>query len=159
MSGQFVLSETAPATAALVRYTFGLDTPDRSLLESSLTEDAILGLSNFSTLGLTYPPIEGRSAVVNASMNAVGNILDTSHTLSNFCVAATGDDETTAEIQCYAEAQHFRKGDGLANRPKDCFLVKSRYDAIVIQVEGMWKIKQLQITPMWCQGEASILGG
>jgi hypothetical protein len=158
MTGTSVLSEAGSATGALVRYTFGLDTPDRSLLISSLTEDAVLDLSKFSAFGLTYPPIEGRNAVVDASMNAVGNTLDTSHTLSNFHVVATAD-ETSAEIKCYAEAQHFKKGDGLANGRKDCFLVKSRYDALVILIEGTWKIKRLEITPLWCKGEPSILGG
>lgn len=142
----------------LIQFVFGLDDPDALLLRSSFTEDAILDLSKFTSLGMTYPPIEGRDIIVDVCMKSIGEPLDTSHTLSNFRVVIN-EDKTEATIACYVEGQHFKKGDGLAAGTKENFLVKSRYDAVVVQRDNEWRIKQLTITPKWRLGNATILSG
>lgn len=141
---------------ALVQYASGLDNADAFQLQSSFTEDATLDLSKFTSLGMTYPPINGREVIVDVCMKSVGEPLDTSHTLSNFRVMMD-EDKSEATITCYAESQHFKKGEGLATGMKENLLVKSRYDSLVVREDNEWRIRRLTIVPVWSMGNVSLL--
>ncbi|KAH8811238.1 hypothetical protein F5884DRAFT_268236 [Xylogone sp. PMI_703] len=158
MAGPNVLSPREAAINALLQYTYGLDNADAGGLQSSFTEDAILDLTKFSSLGMEFPAIHGREVIVDVCMKSVGLPLDTTHSLSNFRVFLD-ESSTKATITCYAEAHHFKKDKGLDTGDKDYFLVKSRYDAVVVREDKEWRIKQLNIVPLWSQGNTSVMSG
>ncbi|KAH8885843.1 hypothetical protein GQ53DRAFT_750920 [Thozetella sp. PMI_491] len=157
MSNIHTLSPREGVISVLIQYATALDTADIIQLQSSFTHDATQDLTQFSSLGLNFPVIYGRDAIIDVCMKSVGTPLDTSHTLSNFQVVLNGD-ENEANITCYAEAQHFKKGEGISNGEKDYFLLKSRYNVIVVRQGNDWKISRLVITPLWSQGSSTILG-
>lgn len=146
------------AIGALVRYTFGIDAADSHQLESAFSSDAVLDLTKFSKLGMNFPAVRSREAIVQTCMNTVGNPLDTTHSLSNFQVGP-GEHDNELKVTCYAEAQHFKKDQGLAQGVKEHFLSKSRYDAILSRQEGTWKITHLGIEPLWSLGNPDVLSG
>ena len=87
-----------------------------------------------------------------------GSTLDTTHTLTNFRVALN-EDQDEAKVVCYGEAQHSKKGQGLVAGVKDYYLVMSKYDALVVRKSSEWRIKRLDIKPIWSQGTPSVFVG
>jgi len=144
------------AVDTLVRYTVGLDCADSQQLESAFTSDAILDLTKFSKLGMDIPIVQGREAIVQTCMDTVGIPLDTTHSLSNFQFLPGADDDQL-RIKCYAEAQHFRKDQGLMQTAKDHYWSKSRYEALLTYQEGAWRINHLAIEPLWSIGNVAVL--
>lgn len=152
------LSARQAAIDALLRYADGLDRGDVAQFESAFVDDAIMDLSAFSSLGLTYEPIQGRSIISAACMNAVGQTLETTHSLTNFLVKLN-EHSDGAYFTCYSESQHIKKGQAFATESQDNYLiVKCRYEATVVQQESDWKIKRLDIIPLWSKGSMSVFG-
>jgi hypothetical protein len=149
-------TKSEDAVDALVRYTVGLDFADAQQLESAFTSDAVMDLTKFSKLGMDIPIVKGREAIVQSCMQTVGVPLDTTHSLSNFQFLPGADDEQLT-IKCYAEAQHFRKDQGLMQTAKDHYWSKSRYDALLIYQEGSWRIFHLAIEPLWSIGNVAVM--
>lgn len=146
------------AIDALLRYTDGLDRADEAQLKSAFTEQAILDLSQFLSLGMTYPPIHGLDNITAVCMGAVGKALETTHSLTNILVKLD-DQNNSANITCYCEAQHIKQGQAFASDSHDnSFLVKSRYTALVSQQGPTWKIERLDIVPLWSKGNSSVFG-
>lgn len=146
------------AIDALLRYTDGLDRADAAQFESAFTENAILDLTAFSSLGINYEPIHGRSSIIAACMSAVGEALETTHSLTNILVKLNNQNDGAA-ITCYAEAQHIKKGQAFASDSHDnSLLVKSRYIASVSQQGPDWKIERLEVVPLWSKGSMSVFG-
>ncbi|KAK5061241.1 hypothetical protein LTR84_007783 [Exophiala bonariae] len=144
------------AVEALVRYTGGLDFADSEQLGSAFTSDAILDLTKFSKLGMEIPILQGREAIVQTCMQTVGIPLDTTHSLSNFQFFPGADDDQL-RVKCYAEAQHFRKGQGLMQTDKDHYWSKSLYVALLTCEAGVWSINHLVIEPVWSIGNVAVL--
>ncbi|KAL6903952.1 hypothetical protein GGI43DRAFT_399265 [Trichoderma evansii] len=146
------------AIDALLRYTDGLDRGDATQLDSAFTEDAIVDLSAFSSLGMNYEPIHGRNTITAVCMNAVGEALETTHSLTNILVKLN-DKNDSAIITCYSEAQHIKKGQAFASDSHDnSLLVKCRYNASVSQRGSEWKIERLDVVPLWSKGNMSVFG-
>lgn len=146
------------AIDALLRYTDALDRADAVQFDSVFTEDAIIDLTAFSSLGMNYEPIHGRSAITAACMSAVGEALETTHSLTNILVKLN-DQNDSATITCYSEAQHIKKGQAFASDSHDnSLVVKCRYNASVSQRGSEWKIERLDVVPLWSKGNMSIFG-
>lgn len=149
-------TKSEAAVDTLVRYTVGLDSPDSQQLGSAFTSDAILDLTKFSKLGMDIPIVQGREVIVQTCMHTVGIPLDTTHSLTNFQFLPGADDDQL-RIKCYAEAQHFRKDQGLMQTAKDHYWSKSRYEALLTYQAGVWRINHLAIEPLWSIGNVAVL--
>ncbi|KAL6872754.1 hypothetical protein J3F83DRAFT_730895 [Trichoderma novae-zelandiae] len=148
------------AIDVLVRYADGLDRGDAAQFESCFAQDATLDLSPFSVLGMAYQPIHGRAAIAAECMKAVGTTLETTHSLTNFLVTLSEQNDG-ASVTCLSEAQHVKKGHEFDVESQDsALIVKCRYEAAVVAQEGEseWKIKSLKLTPLWSRGSMTIFG-
>ncbi|WP_327286824.1 nuclear transport factor 2 family protein [Streptomyces sp. NBC_01198] len=141
-------------TDAIHRYTAALDEGDSALLESSLTEDAVVDLTPATgKIGLDFPVLSPREVVVRALIGAVGP-LDTSHSVTNVRTEITGD---TATVRCYAQAQHFLPGDGPRPEATRHALMMNRYVADVVRDGQRWRIRRLVIDSAWFTGDPQVL--
>lgn len=146
------------AIDALLRYTDGLDRADETHLKSAFTEKAVLDLSAFKSLGQTYEPIHGLDKITAVCMGAVGKALETTHSLTNILVELN-DENDSATITCYCEAQHIKQGQAFASDSHDnSLLVKSRYIASVSKQGPTWKMERLDIVPLWSKGNNNVFG-
>ena len=136
------------------RYTAGLDHGDAELLESALTEDAVVDLTPATAkIGLDFPVLEPRATVVEVLSGAVGP-LDTSHTISNLRITLDGD---AATLKCYAMAQHFLPGEGPKPDKTRQALMMNRYDADLVRDGQQWRISRLTIDNAWFEGDPTVL--
>jgi ketosteroid isomerase-like protein len=141
-------------TDAIYRYTAALDYGDAALMESALTEDAVVDLTPFtSKVGLDFPVLAPREVVVGALIGAVGP-LDTSHLVSNVRVEVSGD---TATARCYAQAQHFLPGQGPLPDQTRHALAMNRYTAHLARDGQRWRISRLVIDNAWFEGDPQVL--
>lgn len=151
------LADRESAIDAVIRFVVALDTGDTDLSTSSLTEDATLDLTPFQTAGpefAHYNVVSGRTAIVDRLMTAVGTALDTTHCATNIrCLV----DNNTASLTCCVLAQHFRKGEGLDPEKQDYCLHGNQYEATIVRVGDLWRIKTLVITPAWAQGNPEVM--
>jgi hypothetical protein len=86
------------------RYAAGLDENDPELLGMALAQDCVLDFSaGGEKLGLDFPVLHGRAAVVEALIAIIGP-LDTSHTASNLRVEVNGE---RATMKAFLMAQHY----------------------------------------------------
>src|SRR3954452_8563363 len=93
----------------LHRYAFGIDHNDADSLGSAFTENCSFDFTSAGAkLGLHFPKLSGRDAVVKALISLLGP-LDTSHTVSNLQCKISGD---SATLHGYVMAQHFMPGEG-----------------------------------------------
>lgn len=146
------------AIDALLRYADGLDRADAAQFESAFAEDAIVDLTAFSALDMNSEPIHGRNSITTACMGAVGEALETTHSLTNILVKLN-DQNDSAIITCYSEAQHVKKGQAFASDSHDnSLVVKCRYNASVSQQGPTWKIERLEVVPLWSKGSMSVFG-
>ncbi|MDQ0787853.1 nuclear transport factor 2 family protein [Streptomyces sp. B3I8] len=148
------LTDHAEIADALHRYTAGLDHGDAELLASSLTEDALVDLTPATgKIGLDFPPLKPRDAVVGALIPAVGP-LDTSHVISNIRATVDGD---TAHVNCYAMAQHYLPHEGPRPDRTRHALMMNRYDADLTRDGSTWRISRLTIDSAWFEGDKTVL--
>ena len=148
------LSEREGAIDAVLRFVEGLDDNNEELVYSAFTEDASVDLRGLSNIGKEFHVLEGREKVASTLLQATGHI-DTSHALSNFRVTVNG---RQAKLTCYAQAQHFRAGEGPTPVTKE-FLMCNRYQAEVVRgTEGVWRIQHIAIRCAWSSGDVGVLG-
>ena len=135
------------------RYAFGLDHGDPDSLASAFTQDCVIDFTSAGRkLGLDFPVLDGRDAVVETLIPMLGP-LDTSHTISNLQIEVSGE---TATLQAYMMSQHFAPGQG----PKcssDFALLMNRYDAELVRDGVKWRFKRVVIDNAWAQGDPGIL--
>ncbi|RFU75887.1 hypothetical protein TARUN_6349 [Trichoderma arundinaceum] len=156
MGGVTEILARQAAIDAVLRYVDGLDRADAAQLESAFAEDATMDLSAFSALGMTYEPVHGRSIISDICMKAVGESMDTTHSLTNFLVKLN-EQGGSAYVTCYSEAQHIKKGQAFASDFQDnSLIVKCRYQATVAQQGSEWRIKRLDIIPLWSKGNRDL---
>lgn len=138
----------------LHRYAEGLDLGDAELLGAALTEDAIVDLTPATErLGMAFPVLQPRSAVIDALMTYVGP-LDTSHSVSNLQVEA-GEREATA--RCYCQGRHFLPDEGPDPAATRHALMMSRYDVRLRREPDGWRIAHLIISLAWFEGDPLVL--
>jgi hypothetical protein len=148
------LTDRAEIADALYRYAAGLDFGDTALLESALTEDAVVDLTAAVTkLGLDFPVLAPREVVVHALASAVGP-LDTSHSITNVRIELTGD---TATARCYAQANHYLPGEGPNPERTRHALMMNRYTAELARDGARWRIRRLLIDCAWFEGDPQVL--
>jgi ketosteroid isomerase-like protein len=148
------LSDRVEIADAIYRYAAALDFGDAALMESALTEDAVVDLTSATTkIGLDFPVLTPRDVVVGALTGAVGP-LDTSHSITNIRVEIAGD---TATARCYAQANHYLPGEGpLPDRTRHA-LMMNRYTAEMTRDGERWRIRRLLIDCAWFDGDPQVL--
>jgi len=138
---------------ALHRFAFGLDHGDADSLASALTEDCVLDFRPAGRkLGLDFPKLEGRRAIVDALIPLLGP-LDTSHTVSNLQCEISDD---SAAVYCYVLAQHFMPRQGPQPGSENALLM-NRYDCQLVRDGEKWRFRQMIIDNAWAQGNPEIL--
>jgi FAD/FMN-containing dehydrogenase len=138
----------------LHRYTEGLDLGDAELLGAALTEDAVVDLTPATErLGMAFPVLQPRSAVIEALMTYVGP-LDTSHSITNLQVDVAGDEATA---RCYCQGRHFLPGEGPDPAATRHALMMSRYDVALRRGPDGWRIAHLKISLAWFEGDPLVL--
>jgi hypothetical protein len=143
--------EQLAVSDVLLRFASGLDRKDEEMFRAVFAADAVLDFSpGGQTLGLDFPAIEGRDAIVPGILGAVGGLL-TSHSVSNVRVAVTGD---TAVVDALVEAQHV----ALPGRERH-LLLKNRYDVRLRRESGAWLLTRVTIDTLWWTGAPALLTG
>jgi hypothetical protein len=151
---QTELARKAAVTDAVLRYTAGLDYGDADLLVSALTEDAVLDLTPATAkIGLEFPVLSPRETIVGALIGSVGP-LDTSHSVTNVRIELDGD---SAELRCYAQAQHYLPGEGPNPAATRHALMMNRYHAQLVRDGRQWRIRRLTIDSAWFEGDPTVL--
>jgi hypothetical protein len=163
------LTDRTEIAETFYRYAAGLDLGDAALLESALTDDAVIDLTAATTkLGLDFPVLTPREVAVGALIGAVGP-LDTSHSITNLRVELAGD---TAIVRCHAEADHYLPGEGPQPARTRHARMMARYDAELAR-DGQpgdshsgdgqpgggqhWRIRRLLIDCAWFDGDPQVL--
>jgi ketosteroid isomerase-like protein len=138
---------------ALHRYAFGLDHGDADSLASALTEDCVFDFTPAGRkLGLDFPKLTGRDAIVEALIPLLGP-LDTSHTTSNLQIEISGD---SATLYAYVMSQHFMPREG-SRRGSENALLMNRYDGELARDGQKWRFKRVTIDNVWMQGDPEVL--
>jgi ketosteroid isomerase-like protein len=146
--------DRAEITDAIYRYAAALDFGDAALMESALTEDAVIDLTSATTkIGLEFPVLTPRDIAVGALTAYVGP-LDTSHSVTNVRIDISGD---TATARCYAQANHFLPGEGPRPDQTRHALMMNRYTAEMARGEDRWRIRRLLIDCAWFEGDPQVL--
>jgi SnoaL-like domain len=136
---------------ALHRFAIGLDTKDRTLLESAFAADAIADFTPAATkVGMEFPVLTGHEAIVSALSQFLANYT-TSHTVGN---ARAQVKENMAELYALVEAQHVP----LSDRSKH-FLFKNQYTIALVREGDLWLIKHLHIENLWTDGDLKVITG
>jgi septum formation inhibitor-activating ATPase MinD len=134
---------------ALYRFAAGIDLRDKSLLSSSLAENAV---SDFrlaaAKAGFDYPVIEGRDVIVAALTTSLAT-LDTTHSVTNPRVTIDGD---KARLDALVEAQHVPRNDHTRH-----YLMKNRYDVELAREGDTWVITRTTVDNVWRSGDPAVL--
>lgn len=144
------LSQTEAVADALYRACRGFDTNDRTIFHSAWAGQDV----SFTMDGKEY---KGLDAIVSDVLDLVGP-LATTHFVSNIRVSVEPG-SSTASLNAYGMNQHCAPGKGLdPSAPK--FMSGSTYDLALIKSkeDGLWKIKTWDMTIVWLQGDASVMG-
>ncbi|WP_213780804.1 nuclear transport factor 2 family protein [Caballeronia sp. dw_276] len=151
-TSQSFVNDTADTLAvvdALYRFAAGIDLRDKSLLSSSLAENAV---SDFrlaaAKAGFDYPVIEGRDVIVAALTTSLAT-LDTTHSVTNPRVTIDGD---TARLDALVEAQHVPRNDHTHH-----YLMKNRYDVELAREGDIWVITRTTVDNVWRSGDPAVL--
>ncbi|KAK7980212.1 hypothetical protein PG989_012669 [Apiospora arundinis] len=139
----------------IYRGTAAFDLGDAALLESALTEDAVMAVGDrarYETL-----------ATIRTDIFATVARLDTVHTASNVRVlfGAGGDPAAakTATATASFQANHFRAGEGL--KPDAVgFVTGGMYTLECVRDEkdgGLWKARNWVVKLMWVTGDHSVM--
>lgn len=138
---------------ALHRFAYGLDHNDAESLESAFTEDCSFDFTPAGAkLGLEFPKLNGRDAVVEALTSLLGP-LDTSHTISNLQIKIDGD---SATLNTYVMAQHFMPGEGPCRGTENALLM-NRYYCEAVRDGDKWRMRRVKIHSAWADGNPEIL--
>ncbi|TKA65072.1 hypothetical protein B0A55_09744 [Friedmanniomyces simplex] len=135
---------------AVYRGTLAFDTGDAALLESAMTDDAVLETGSMALEGM---------GTISAKLFGLISRLDTTHFVTNLRVDIQ-DGEATAHVTANFLAQHYREGQGVqpdATR----YLVGGVYliDLVKDEKDGLWKSKHWRVKPTWSEGDRSVMSG
>ncbi|KIX06625.1 uncharacterized protein Z518_04601 [Rhinocladiella mackenziei CBS 650.93] len=153
------ISSREAAIDAVYRFTQGLDNSDEALIRSAFTTDAVIDRSGLkSVIGFEFPGLEGLESIVSDVLSTIGP-MDTGHHVSNARVEMS-ENEEEAQVTCYVLAQHYRPGEGCDPAKKIHLLIGNHYKANVVrdQKDELWKIKRMEFSSLWSDGDLSVLG-
>ena len=142
------LSVREAITDAIYRAVLGLDTGDKALFDSALTQDANFDLNGNVMVGLD---------AIHAGSYELISKLDTTHFISNARVNAR-DGDSTASMTASALAQHYRHKEGIEVGATS-LMTGSLYflDLVKDDEGGLWKIKNWKLKLIWAEGDWSIM--
>ena len=142
------LSVREAITDAIYRAVLGLDTGDKALFDSALTQDANFDLNGNVMVGL--------DAIHAGSYHLISK-LDTTHFISNARVNVR-DGDSTASMTASALAQHYRHKEGIEVGATS-LMTGSLYflDLVKDDKDGLWKIKNWKLQLIWAEGDWSIM--
>lgn len=136
---------------ALYRFAAGIDLRDRALLSSAFAMNAVSDFGPAAAkAGFEYPVLHGRDAIVEALSGSLGG-LDTTHSISNPRVTFEGE---AAHLDVLVEAQHVPSHD-----PSRHYLMKNRYDVVLVREGADWVIEHVTIDNVWRSGDPGVLAG
>lgn len=134
---------------ALYRAVIGLDTKDANMFESAFTRDAVFQRDD--TL------LEGLEAI-DKDLYRLVTKLDTHHTIGNARVDIK-ENGSTAYMTAYCLAQHHRQGEAMDPTKKGLLGGTTYFIDLVMQSDGVWKIKKWVLKINWCDGDLSVVRG
>lgn len=145
------LNDRDAVADAVFRFAQGLDDNDADLVRSALIGDAVVDMTGVSeAVGV----MEGRETVVGKLIGNLGE-MDTTHHVSNVRAVISGD---SAELTCYALAQHFRPGEGLSIKEGKRYMLRgNRYHAQLERSSDWWRIRHLTIDGVWITGDVNLV--
>ncbi|KAI0965399.1 hypothetical protein F4678DRAFT_335490 [Xylaria arbuscula] len=144
------LTEREAIIDTMYRAVQAFDLGDSELIKSAIDDNIVFALPG-------RPPAEGFSVFKAAMFDHIAFNLDTTHHLTNFRVSVESG-ASTAKIQCYTIAQHFRKGEG--HKPgSEKFTAGGMYFCDVVKDEGsgFWKIKDWKLNVIWTEGDHALM--
>ncbi|KFY07734.1 hypothetical protein V492_06890 [Pseudogymnoascus sp. VKM F-4246] len=152
MSSPQNVAEQFAVLQTLYNWAAGIDLKDAALLASTYAPNAVSDFGPAAAkAGLEYPILEGRDAIVGALTGSLASF-DTTHSVSNPRVTVTGD--ARAHVEAMVEAQHVMKSD-----ESRFYMMKNRYDARFVKVDGVWLIEHIVVDNVWRSGDAAVLAG
>ncbi|KAK9234744.1 hypothetical protein V1525DRAFT_412084 [Lipomyces kononenkoae] len=134
---------------ALYRCVIGLDTANKDLFDSSLTQDAVLDING--------RVLNGLDAIHAGCYNILAK-LDTTHFITNVRVSVK-DGESTASLTASALAQHYRQGQGLESGAEGLLTGVLYYVDLVKDTDGLWKATNSKMRTTWFEGDRAIAMG
>lgn len=149
------LSDREAAIDAVIRFVNSLDDGDAGLCASSLLTDATVDFTPFQKIGMKHGKVHGQADIVRLLMNAVGKPLDTTHMATNIRCKMT--EKASAELTCCVLALHFRLGEALNPDCQDHYLNGNLYKSTIVRDGGLWKIRELIISPAWTLGNSDVM--
>ncbi|KIX08842.1 uncharacterized protein Z518_03499 [Rhinocladiella mackenziei CBS 650.93] len=154
------LSDREGVIDACLRWSYGIDKGDRSLLASSMAAEVRLDLSAYKDKGFDLQDTcATREQHLDGLLETMGR-MDTLHLLSNFRVALLT--QSTAEVMCNVQAHHYRLGEGVKTGDRDCFVMAHEYHAALVRDDisegSLWRIKYLKTFPRYVNGDHRIIG-
>ena len=154
MSGRDVLQAAVPeahiaVADTLLRFGFGADRGDRSLLASVFTDDALVDFRPCGgKLGLDFPVVQGAEAIVGF-LAGTARAQVTSHVVTNTRVQAA---EASATSLSLVDATHLVRAE-----PERRFRMMNWYSVEAVPFEAHWRVRSLVIDNVWFDGDPSIL--
>jgi SnoaL-like domain len=136
-------------TDAVYRATLGFDHNDATIFNTAFVPD-----HESVTFDLNGTLFYGLHDIRTKLLDFVGP-MDTTHMISNVRVDIK-DGAETAQLNCYALAQHCPKGEGM-NAEGRKYLAASEYWVDFAKGEEGWGIKKWVMKIIWTQGDASVL--
>lgn len=135
---------------ALYRLILGLDSNDKDLFDSAITDDMAFTVNGKTT--------QGRETIHSELFSRIGK-LDTTHHITNLRINIL-DGEKKASLTAIALAQHYNEGKGMA--PEQPYLLIGslyRIELVKGESDGQWRVEKFDMKTNWAQGEWSILLG
>lgn len=136
---------------ALYRLGAGIDENSAELLDSAVVKDAMIDFGPAArTMGIDFPALNGRDAIV-ASLTATVGLLDTTHVVTNPRIEQV---DGRVVLKAIVEAGHFPPAD----HSRRC-VMKNRYVAEVRREAGRWKLARVEVRCAWFDGDPAVLLG
>jgi SnoaL-like domain len=136
-------------TDALYRATLGFDHNDAALFTT-----AFIPSHESVTFDLNDTHFQGLDSIKSQLLDFVGP-MDTTHMISNIRVDVK-EGESTAQLNCYALAQHCLKGQGMDAGGKK-YLAASEYWIDFVKGDAGWGIEKWVMKVIWTQGDSSVM--
>lgn len=151
MTNDLTTADRLAIADALYRLGAGIDENSAELLESAVTADAAIDFGPAArTMGIDFPVLTGRDAIVSTLTATVG-LLDTTHVVTNPRFLVEGN---RVVLKAIVEAAHFPPND----HSRRC-VMKNRYTAEMRQEGGLRRIATLDVQCAWFDGDPAVLLG
>ncbi|MCJ2073998.1 nuclear transport factor 2 family protein [Methylobacterium sp. J-030] len=134
---------------APLRFAAGVDAGEADLIGSAFAEEATVDSAPCGRmLGLDFPPLEGREAIVGF-LSATARTRITTPGVTNLRAHRVGE---MATLTALVTATHM-----LRDAPNRRFCMMSRYAADLVRDSERWRMRRMVIAGAWSDGEAGVL--